>query len=132
MWATAYLTIALAQSNFGELCGNLIISTLFMSTENLLCANKSDLNASSETALGEHKGAIRCVEFASEVNAVLTGSWDGTVKMWDSRVPNCVGTYNQGNERVIKFFHIRSSHGCSLQCKKSRVNFFKIILYFLS
>ncbi|XP_013134506.1 PREDICTED: mitotic checkpoint protein BUB3 [Papilio polytes] len=59
-----------------------------------------DLNASSETVLGEHKGAIRCVEFASEVNAVLTGSWDGTVKMWDSRVPNCVGTYNQGNERV--------------------------------
>lgn len=59
-----------------------------------------DLNASMETILGEHKGAIRCVEFASEVNAVLTGSWDGTVKMWDSRVPNCVGTYNQGNERV--------------------------------
>jgi cell cycle arrest protein BUB3 len=59
-----------------------------------------DLNASSETVLGEHKGAIRCVEFANEVNAVLTGSWDGTVKMWDSRVPNCVGTYNQGNERV--------------------------------
>lgn len=60
-----------------------------------------DLNASTETILGEHKGAIRCVEFASELNAVLTGSWDGTVKMWDSRVPNCVGTYNQGNERVI-------------------------------
>lgn len=59
-----------------------------------------DLNANSETILGEHKGAIRCVEFANEVNAVLTGSWDGTVKMWDSRVPNCVGTYNQGNERV--------------------------------
>lgn len=59
-----------------------------------------DLNASNETVLGEHKGAIRCVEFATEVNAVLTGSWDGTVKMWDSRVPNCVGTYNQGNERV--------------------------------
>ena len=59
-----------------------------------------DLNASMETTLGEHKGAIRCVEFATEVNAVLTGSWDGTVKMWDSRVPNCVGTYNQGNERV--------------------------------
>lgn len=59
-----------------------------------------DLNATSETTLGEHKGAIRCVEYAAEVNAVLTGSWDGTVKMWDSRVPNCVGTYNQGNERV--------------------------------
>lgn len=62
-----------------------------------------DLNASSESVLGEHKGAIRCVEFAGEVNAVLTGSWDGTVKMWDSRVPNCVGTYNQGNERVSFF-----------------------------
>lgn len=59
-----------------------------------------DLNATTESVLGDHKGAIRCVEFANEVNAVLTGSWDGTIKMWDSRVPNCVGTYNQGNERV--------------------------------
>lgn len=64
-----------------------------------------DLNAGTETVLGEHKGEIRCVEFTNEVNAVLTGSWDGTVKMWDSRVPNCVGTYNQGNERVSPNLH---------------------------
>lgn len=70
-----------------------------------------DLNAGTETVLGEHKGEIRCVEFTNEVNAVLTGSWDGTVKMWDSRVPNCVGTYNQGNERVSSYLYYVLSVG---------------------
>ncbi|CAG4939583.1 unnamed protein product [Parnassius apollo] len=74
-----------------------------------------DLNASSETVLGEHKGAIRCVEFANEVNAVLTGGWDGTVKMWDSRVPNCVGTYNQGNERVYTMSIVDENHRSSIR-----------------
>lgn len=59
-----------------------------------------DFNSNTEMIMGEHKDAIRCVEFANEINAVVTGSWDGSVKLWDNRSPQCVGTYNQGNERV--------------------------------
>nr|CAD7394750.1 unnamed protein product [Timema cristinae] len=49
----------------------------------------------SETIVGTHDNAVRAVEYSSEVNGILTGSWDSTVKLWDPRSPNCVGTYTQ-------------------------------------
>ena len=33
-----------------------------------------------------HDAAVRCIEYSSEINAVVTGSWDATVKTWDARV----------------------------------------------
>ncbi|XP_034235520.1 mitotic checkpoint protein BUB3 [Thrips palmi] len=54
-----------------------------------------DFNSNTETVVGTHDSAIRAIEYASEVQGILTGSWDSTVKMWDPRQPRCVGTYNQ-------------------------------------
>lgn len=49
----------------------------------------------SESILGSHDNAIRAVEYSGEVNGILTGSWDATVKMWDPRASRCVGNYTQ-------------------------------------
>lgn len=54
-----------------------------------------------ETVVGTHDSAIRAIEYASEVQGILTGSWDATVKMWDPRQPRCVGTYQQPDKVSI-------------------------------
>lgn len=42
--------------------------------------------------MGYHDNAIRCVHYSPEFNFVITGSWDASIKLWDSRVPNCIGS----------------------------------------
>lgn len=59
-----------------------------------------DWNAQTEHVLGTHDDAIKCVEFASKVSGILTGSWDKTMRLWDARNRECCGTYEQSNERV--------------------------------
>jgi len=59
-----------------------------------------DINSSADTGVGGgnegHDNAIRCVEYSADINAVVTGSWDSTVKFWDPRVSQgCTGTYSQ-------------------------------------
>lgn len=34
------------------------------------------------------------------MNGIVTGSWDKTVKLWDTREKACVGTYEQNNGKV--------------------------------
>lgn len=64
------------------------------------CQVKSfDFNCSAETVIGRHKGPVRCVEFCSAVNAVISGSWDSTVHLWDPRSPSTAGSFSQP-ERV--------------------------------
>lgn len=60
-----------------------------------------DLNTASESVVGSHNHAIRCIELNTEVNGILTGSWDHNLKLWDPRVRAsgaCCGTYNQGDK----------------------------------
>ena len=54
-----------------------------------------DINSNQEAVIGQHESAIRCIEFSNDINAVLTGSWDSTVKIWDPRTNSCTGTYTQ-------------------------------------
>ena len=42
--------------------------------------------------MGYHDNAIRCVHYSPEMNMVITGSWDASIKLWDTRVPNCLGS----------------------------------------
>lgn len=59
-----------------------------------------DLNTHAESTLGSHDEAVKCIEYASKVNGILSGSWDKTIKLWDTRDKQCVGTYEQSNGRV--------------------------------
>ncbi|MEE6486534.1 hypothetical protein FKM82_014629 [Ascaphus truei] len=54
-----------------------------------------DLNTDGESVVGSHDAPIRCVEFCPEVNVMVTGSWDQTVKLWDPRTPCNAGTFSQ-------------------------------------
>ncbi|XP_074595895.1 mitotic checkpoint protein Bub3 [Brevipalpus obovatus] len=54
-----------------------------------------DIERETETVAGSHTGPVRCVEYASEVNVMLTGGWDSCVKMWDPRTPNAPGSLAQ-------------------------------------
>jgi len=55
-----------------------------------------DINSQQERVVGRHENAIKCVEFSNDMNLIVTGSWDGTVKVWDDRAqyPQ-VGTHTQ-------------------------------------
>uniref|UniRef100_A0A1B0DMB7 Uncharacterized protein n=1 Tax=Phlebotomus papatasi TaxID=29031 RepID=A0A1B0DMB7_PHLPP len=59
-----------------------------------------DLNTQDEKVIGTHDNAVKCVEYAGKINAILTGSWDKTIKLWDTRDDQCVGTYEQSNGKV--------------------------------
>ncbi|XP_065829839.1 mitotic checkpoint protein BUB3-like [Oscarella lobularis] len=48
-----------------------------------------------EDVLGTHDDAIRCVEYCPSSGLIATGSWDKTVKLWDTRSKTCVTTMNQ-------------------------------------
>uniref|UniRef100_A0AAG5DQP1 Mitotic checkpoint protein BUB3 n=1 Tax=Anopheles atroparvus TaxID=41427 RepID=A0AAG5DQP1_ANOAO len=59
-----------------------------------------DLNAHIESVLGSHNAGVKCVESSAMLNGILTGSWDKSVKLWDLREKECVGTYEQSNGKV--------------------------------
>ncbi|KAJ3267970.1 hypothetical protein HDU76_011543, partial [Blyttiomyces sp. JEL0837] len=44
-----------------------------------------DLESETESNLGSHENAIRCVEYASTTGNVVTGGWDRKIKLWDPR-----------------------------------------------
>ncbi|KAJ0015691.1 hypothetical protein NQD34_013981, partial [Periophthalmus magnuspinnatus] len=54
-----------------------------------------DLNTDQDTIVGSHDAAIRCVEYCPEVNVMVTGSWDRSVRLWDPRTPCNAGTFTQ-------------------------------------
>lgn len=63
------------------------------------CLKMYDFNTNTESTVGKHDNAVRCVEFCPEVNVIITGGWDSTVKLWDPRTPCCAGSFAQP-ERV--------------------------------
>jgi len=55
-----------------------------------------DFNSSVNSIVGTHEKPIKCLEFNSTTNLLISGSWDATIKLWDPRADHaCVGTYKQ-------------------------------------
>ncbi|KAI0983995.1 hypothetical protein GJ496_004027 [Pomphorhynchus laevis] len=58
-----------------------------------------DFNSQKELCLGKnHKSAIRCILHSSKLNAILTGSWDSTVRIWDCRDRKISSSMNQSSK----------------------------------
>jgi cell cycle arrest protein BUB3 len=59
-----------------------------------------DTTTSQDTLLGSHDKAVKCVEYNSTVNLLVSGSWDTNIKLWDQKSSNhLIGTFKQP-ERV--------------------------------
>ncbi len=50
------------------------------------------LATGQQQAVGRHDGPIRHVRHLKEMNLVVTGSWDKSLRYWDLRSPNAVHT----------------------------------------
>lgn len=57
-----------------------------------------DANSTNGIVLGQHENAIRCVEYCPLINGIMTGSWDASMRLWDSRSPKCCGIFHTGNK----------------------------------
>ncbi|KAG4302311.1 hypothetical protein PCK1_001583 [Pneumocystis canis] len=69
-----------------------------VNTFNIIDINlfRFDLFASNVSILGLHDNAIKSTLFNKDLNSLITGSWDKTIKQWDFRSNNVsVGVYLQ-------------------------------------
>ncbi|KAH3767776.1 mitotic checkpoint protein BUB3 [Pelomyxa schiedti] len=58
-----------------------------------------NIRTGAETTIGTHDGAIRCIcTVRGERDLIISGSWDSTVKFWDTRDSNCIKTINQSQK----------------------------------
>jgi len=58
-----------------------------------------DSRTSQTTQVAQHQAGIKSIFFLDDINCLVTGSWDRTLKYWDCRSPNFVGA-TQLPERV--------------------------------
>ncbi|KAJ3096214.1 mitotic spindle checkpoint protein Bub3 [Phlyctochytrium planicorne] len=54
-----------------------------------------DMTSASESILGSHDDAIKCVLHSPETELVYTGSWDRSIKTWDPRTSGEAGSFPQ-------------------------------------
>jgi len=85
--------------------GGAVLDCCFSDTTHGFCGGLEkavkcyDFNTSEVQVLGYHTAPIKCLEHCPETGLLITGSWDQTIKLWDPREKQCVGTHEQ-NERV--------------------------------
>jgi periodic tryptophan protein 2 len=46
--------------------------------------------------LSGHEGPIACLDFSPSGSVLASGSWDGTLKMWDVYKNECIDTFEHG------------------------------------
>lgn len=58
-----------------------------------------NLGSGQTTPIGQHNAPIKTINWVSNLNCVLTGGWDNSLRYWDGRSPNAVCTVPL-NEKV--------------------------------
>lgn len=51
-----------------------------------------DIATGQSTQIAQHDEPIKCIQFLEQGNILATGSWDKTIKYWDLRSPQPIGT----------------------------------------
>jgi len=79
-----------------------VLDCAFKEQENVIsggldnCIRSFDLNTQQSKVIGTHEKPVKCVEFSKGNKVIVSGSWDGMVKLWDDRVSRlCISTCNQ-------------------------------------
>ncbi|PRP85488.1 hypothetical protein PROFUN_06857 [Planoprotostelium fungivorum] len=73
-----------------------VLDCVFAPDRGVTYSGGIDKTIKSETTLGSHDRPVRCVEFSSAIGALISGSWDSTVKLWDTRSKGAlIGTWKQ-------------------------------------
>jgi hypothetical protein len=49
--------------------------------------HRFDLNTGVASEIGAHTEAVRCLSYSTGANAVVSSSWDKTLRIWDPRSP---------------------------------------------
>jgi len=55
----------------------------------------------AQDVIGNHQNAISCVEHSSSIGCYITGSWDATISVWDSRAANPRVAHAQPGKKVF-------------------------------
>jgi len=50
------------------------------------------LGTNQTSVIGQHTAPVKTINWVNSQNCILTGSWDSTLRYWDGRSPNPVGT----------------------------------------
>jgi cell cycle arrest protein BUB3 len=63
-------------------------------------SNRFDAATEKCTVLGQHGGSVSRIAMAHSINQLITGSWDHTIRVWDSRAAQSAVLKCELQERV--------------------------------
>ena len=63
--------------------------------------------------LSGHEGPIACMHFADGSSTLATGSWDGTLKLWDVYESRCIETFEHGCDVLATAFRPDGKEICT-------------------
>ena len=58
--------------------------------------------AKVESEIGTHDKPVRCVEWLGDRGLLATGSWDGTLRLWDPRLRPVSGRFHRLHDRRLQ------------------------------
>lgn len=62
--------------------------------------------------LSGHEGPIACLAFSSQTSVLASGSWDGTLKLWDVYQNQCIETFEHGCDILAVAFRPDGKEVC--------------------
>ncbi|VDN07315.1 unnamed protein product [Thelazia callipaeda] len=57
-----------------------------------------NIESGEEFIIGHHKAPVRCLEYSKQHNLIVSGSWDSSIMLWDTRSKSSAGFGNNGDK----------------------------------
>jgi WD40 repeat protein len=75
--------------------------TLFVGTcESKVFMWNATGNQGQKVEIGAHESAVKCVKWSNTTQSLFTGSWDKTIKIWDTKSNKCIESF-KFNDKVV-------------------------------